>query len=213
MNPEICYQILGVSPGDSKADIKNAYHAAAKRNHPDLYREAERPTQQLKMMKINEAYLTLLSLDIDDARARNDAPIHPSSATASRIHPTAPDLESPSPDERIVAQPKDPAYVYYKRGFVEYTAGRKTFFDRYEIDGYRIRYVGDNRLLLSLALSCIRRFQKAYGYFNRVVEEYPDSVWRKDAQVRMYYIERYNDIYRRICRSISSQLQGAGDRT
>ncbi len=200
MIAETCYNLLGVAPGESKEKIKNAYHTAAKRNHPDLYPEADRPKQQLKMMKINEAYLTILSGELEEMSENELSPAREAPHTY-RARETQPD-----PERKLVSLPKDPAYVYYKRGFVEYTAGRKTFFDRYQVDGYRIRYVGDNRLLLSLALSCIRRFQKAYGYFNRVVEEYPDSVWRKDSQLRMYYIERYNEIYRRICRSISSQL-------
>lgn len=257
------YRILGIAPTDDARVIRDAYHLAAKKNHPDLFPEELRHRQQLRMMRINEAYLQILSVarsrpqrDIgadaeerarsrgaDDARERSwrsaaatrdkdttsdvkmrDADAHGAGVQGAGVHgsgaqdTTAAGAGPGSGREhcanhcdaktRDVGFLKDPAYVYYKLGITYYGKGRETFFDRYEITKERTRYLLDNRVILKLAISCLGLFQKAYEYFSRVVDDYPDSIWRRDAQTKMYYLERYNAIYQRICRSIALQLHG-----
>ena len=46
-------------------------------------------------------------------------------------------------------------------------------------------------------------------YFTRVVENHSDSVWYHDSVTKIVYLERYNEIYRRICNSITAQLASA----
>lgn len=54
------YQVLGVSPGATDEQIKDAYRKLAKKYHPDQY--ADSPLKELadeKMKEINEAYDTI----------------------------------------------------------------------------------------------------------------------------------------------------------
>jgi hypothetical protein len=53
------YEILGLSPGASLAEIKRAYRTMAKRYHPDLNKS---PDAQERFIEINEAYEFLLHL-------------------------------------------------------------------------------------------------------------------------------------------------------
>lgn len=56
------YRVLGVSPGASDEEIKEAYRSLAKKYHPDQY--AESPLKDLadeKMKEINEAYDAITS--------------------------------------------------------------------------------------------------------------------------------------------------------
>lgn len=48
------YQVLGISKGASKEEIKKAYRKKAKENHPDLHPDDPRAAE--KMNEINEAY-------------------------------------------------------------------------------------------------------------------------------------------------------------
>jgi len=182
---EPLYRILGVEPDASQEKIKEAYYRAAKRNHPDLFPESERHAQQLKMMKINEAYLTIVSGNHDQRPAHN---------TEIYVNPSA------------VGELKDPAYTYYKLGFEYYTKGRKAFFDRYRKQENRLHYMMGNQEILSLAITCLKLFEKSYTYFLKIAENYPDSIWYRDTLVKLDHLERYNTIYQRICSALAAQM-------
>jgi curved DNA-binding protein CbpA len=191
-----CYRILELEPDAPLERVKEAYYRAAKKNHPDLFPEDKRHAQQLRMMKINEAYLTIVSRN---SGVREGYPSSNSAATGeiSRFRQHR---------GREVGTLKDPAYTYYKLGFSYYTAGRRAFFDRYKPQNDRFHYMVDNQEILLLAISCLKLYEKSYSYFTKVVEEYPDSIWYRDTLAKMYYLERYNAIYHRICTSIAAQL-------
>lgn len=55
------YALLGLTGSSSLAELKTAYHRLAKKNHPDLFPDDQRRRQQLKMMRINEAYMSVMS--------------------------------------------------------------------------------------------------------------------------------------------------------
>ena len=196
------YQILGVDLGASPDKIKEAYYQAAKKNHPDLFPEELRNSQQLKMMKINEAYLTIVSQNsyLGSGDRSGDDPVARSAATSSIFRRTG-------SEETALSSLRDPAYTYYKLGFTYYTEGRKAFFDRFKPRENRYHYMMDNREILLLAISCLKLFEKSYAYFTRVVEEHPGSIWYNDTLTKMYYLERYNTIYHRICTSIAAQIE------
>ena len=202
---ESYYKILRIPPGSSPKEIKEAYHQAAKRNHPDLFLDDQRHSQQLRMMKINEAYIAIAS----HRRSSGTNGQRPES-DATDGEPIAP--REPSPDSKEVGDLKDPAYTYYKLGFRHYGEARRSFFQRVRVRPNRIHYMINNRELLSLALASLRLFERSFSYFIRVIEDYPDSIWCRDARTKIHYIERYNEIYRRICRSITSQIDGKPSR-
>ena len=203
-----CYRILDLKPGTPLDRVKDAYYRAAKKNHPDLFPEEKRHLQQLRMMKINEAYLTIVSHSPEGLRRsgatraeRSGGGYVSGSAATGEISRFVRD------PGKAVGMPKDPAYAYYKRGFYYYTAGRRTFFDRYKPMKDRFHYMVNNQEILHLALSCLKLYEKSYMYFLRVAQEYPDSIWYRDTLAKMYYLERYNAIYHRICASIAAQLE------
>ena len=190
-----------MEPGAPLDRVKDAYHRAAKKNHPDLFPEEKRHSQQLRMMKINEAYLTIVS-HATEGGLRHDGP----AGTEGSLAAAGVSRLSRGPG-RAVGRLKDPAYTYYKLGFSYYTAGRKAFFDRYKSQNDRIHYMVDNHEILLLAISCLKFYEKSYSYFLKVAEEYPDSIWYRDTLTKMYYLERYNAIYHRICTSLAAQLE------
>ena len=194
------YRVLEIEPGSSMEEVRDAYYRAAKKNHPDLFPEEKRHKQQLRMMKINEAYLTIVSQRSESNKDETQVNLGKSASTSSISKRLA-------MQKNQVATLKDPAYTYYKLGFTYYTEGRKAFFDRYKPKDNRYHYMMDNREILMLAISCLKLYEKSYTYFLRVAEEYPDSVWYRDTVTKMYYLERYNAIYHRICMSIAAQIE------
>jgi len=65
--------ILGLGPDATIAELRTAYRGLAKRNHPDLFPDEQRARKQLRMMRVNEAYmLALAGLAERDGAARAD---------------------------------------------------------------------------------------------------------------------------------------------
>lgn len=147
------YTILGVSADAELADVRAAYRALAKRNHPDLFPDAERSKQQLRMMRVNEAYMAVLADLAERSGGRGEVPDSGSSprrpaAAGGRRHADA-GMEGRGPggprggDSRAaffnaweekakphdpspvtaVGELRDPAYAYYKQGFRFYNLG------------------------------------------------------------------------------------------
>ncbi len=203
-----CYRMLDLEPGAPLDRVKDAYYRAAKKNHPDLFPEEDRHLQQLRMMKINEAYLTIVSHSPGGLRRRDDPDTEGAGDSCFTGSAATGEISRFSSDPgKAVGMLKDPAYTYYKRGFYYYSAGRRTFFDRYRPMENRFHYMVNNQEILRLAISCLKLYEKSYAYFLKVAEDYPESIWYKDTLAKMYYLERYNAIYHRICTSIAAQLE------
>jgi tetratricopeptide (TPR) repeat protein len=187
-------RILGLKGTADPARIKQAYHRAARANHPDLFPDGERPKRELAMMRINEAYMSLLQAL--DAR----------SGTVPSVSENSPRTEGSRDREATLPGPlKNADYVYYKLGLENYREGQRRFFDRTNAAGRPQHYVPDSQLL-GLALAALRRFQKAYACFYRVVSDYPDSIWVRDCRFRLWRLEQYNRVYMRICRRLAEKL-------
>ena len=194
-------RILGLGQEATHESIKEAYRRAARANHPDLFPDAERPGREIAMMRINEAYVSLLA-SLTPAPAEGGGP-------SRNLNPrgAAPAPAGPRPAERRVGPLKNPDYVYYKRGLENYREGQRRFFDRRNAAGRPQHYLPDARLL-ELAAAALRRFRTAYSYFYRVVSDYPDSIWVTDSRFRLWRLEQYNRVYIRICRRLAERVLG-----
>lgn len=226
MVPQSYYDMLALNDTASLDDVKKAYRLVAKRNHPDLFPEDERPRCLNRMVAVNEAYRAIVKDITSVARGSavhgNDEGLKPemnrhspgnpqrretssrNASPESRKTPAAPAFDPFAP-----ALPRDPGYVYYKRGYVLYSQGRKALLQRY--NGRRLDFTNLNTDVLKLAVSSLAYFHKSYEHFRQVVERYPDSIWARDAEIKMYFLKRYDAIYRRICDNMRRQLKSETD--
>ncbi len=203
MVSSLYYEILNVPPGASFAEIKAAYHRAAKDNHPDLFPETDRERYEMRMMQVNEAYMALVCERADSMT--NEEPSSPTKSSQSREHVSAPPPD-PDPDTREIGQLRDPAYTYYKLGFKYFSEGRRTLAKHYLSGEQRIDFSTENIDVLRHAVASLHYFHKAYNCFEKVASEYQSSVWSKDSRMKIYYLNRYNVIYQRICDNLSRQI-------
>ena len=204
MNGDSCFrEILGVPSDATREQIRQAYRLRVMENHPDRFPADRKPLQELATIALTEAYTALMgSLGEDRPKAQTPsaaaAPSTPwpqgnrDSAAASASFPTA-----------ALTLPRDPAYAWYKQGFINFSlaihgiaavnrkiaAGRalpsRRRFNTAEYFGPSLRYL-----------------RAAHGYFTRVVEEYAGSVWVADSRFKLRRIEGLTAIYRRILRNL-----------
>ncbi|RKX79781.1 MAG: hypothetical protein DRP87_01985 [Spirochaetes bacterium] len=192
MEYDLYFKLLNLKPDASLSEVKEAYHREAKKNHPDLFPESERSQRELRMMKINEAYIAITSYLSGTRYKRSEIPVREQKVKS---------------ESREVGSLKDPAYVYYKRGFKYYTEGYRIFYRRYLKHEQKIRFLFTFDYILKLALSSLQYFEKSYSYFLRVVEDYPESVWTADARMKLGRLETFNKIYQKICSNITEQIR------
>lgn len=184
------YEILGVKTGSSLKAVKKAYHRLVRANHPDLFPDDLKDIQELKMIQINEAY----------TRIAKDGHL------SERMNPHKQDVktesEEVSPAEyRTVGFHHDVEYAYYKQGFVNYSralSGIKKIDTTVEPrnDLYYLKR-------FSVSLAYLRR---ADMYFSRLVEDYPSSMWARDARIKIGKSEYFNRLYRKILQNIERRL-------
>ncbi len=206
MNTVLYASILKVRPDADEAEIKRAYRHLARENHPDFYPDEYKEIQELKMMQINEAYHFLITTRKEDNRS--------SKPSRKKYHESA-DYKSGweewqrkryknlSP-EKDIGDHKDPAYAYYKQGFINFSKGLNGIM----ADRSRKRHAN----LTSLkrwATNSLQYFHEAGRYFSRVVSEYPESIWSIDAEEKLLRIERFNALYKRILLNLKERLKNA----
>lgn len=229
------FQILGVEPGATMEEIKRAYHRCAKKAHPDLAPESKKDQAAREMMRINKAYMALTALSLAGAGAAAGSGSGPVAAASagpgvgpragfpggpaadspwgSGAWTQAPGSQSTSPATRTVGAHRDPAYVYYKRGFASYQKGYTELFRRDpKVIRKQLQEKGTADLyILSLAIKAIRYFEEAYDYFLRVTTNYGGSPWAADARYKLRRIQRFNAVYQRICSNISRNIKKGND--
>ena len=203
---------LGLDPGSTLADARTAYRSLAKKNHPDLFPTEQQANQQLRMMRLNEAYMQVVAtLSDHDARGADPPAGQVRDGAAARAEtgffrewrdkarPGAPSAET------AVGSLRDPAYAYYKQGFRYFNLG-STELARKEAPTIR-RYLTEqgtaDGYILRLALRALHYFERSYSYFLVVVEHYPGSPWAPDARWKLRRLEKFSAIYQRICENLS----------
>jgi len=184
----IFFQILGVSPDANPDEIKKAYRKLVRENHPDLFPEAERPQRDMRMMQINEAYLQIKKFLREPQTSRSPTPVKktdnvPAASSEIGLH-------------------NDPAYAYYKQGFIHYSRGVGGIMDREKNRKLTLDAGGLKRTIYAL-----KSFHTAHSYFLRVVREYPESIWKTDAEWKLKRIEGFNRIYRKIRKNLEERLR------
>ena len=85
------FAVLGIQPGATREDIRQAYFALAKAYHPDRYATAELPTEVIEYLfamarRINAAHAALNVEQKKQAAAGRRAGVHLAGARASFTH-------------------------------------------------------------------------------------------------------------------------------
>ena len=191
------YEVLGVKSTAGPEEIKRAYRGLVRKNHPDLFPEAQKELQELKMIQINEAYARItekLSHELIHEKVEGEA-----------VQQWGEEGEH-SPDESLrnaVGFHRDVQYAYYKQGFESFSRavnGIKTL-ER------NVRLKNDLYYLRRFARS-LYELRKADIYFSTLIEEYPESIWAYDASIKIKRIEFFNRFYRKILLNIERKLSG-----
>ena len=202
------WELLGLQPGADRQAIKRAYHRLARRNHPDFFPAADKPRQGLRMITLNEAYAHLLrrtgvdaESDADEVQAAEGSPAGgPATGRAAATASPAPVEASPAAG---LGFHREPAYAYYKQGFVHYSRA---------IHGIQALYRSLRRLYpvhfdprddaFERFAGSLTELARAHEYFQRVAAEHAGSVWAPDARVKLARVERFSELYRRILRNL-----------
>jgi len=182
------YNLLGVAPGATPEQVKHAFHNLARKNHPDFFPEEKKPLQEARMMALNEAYDYLLNREDQGFALQAKSSVPPSDRSACKS------------DASSVGLHKDPSYAYYKQGFVNYSRALNGIMSVHDIMGKKkIKRLdqGKNEMAERF-INSLTFLRMAHGYFSRVVAEYGDSMWQRDADIKLKKIERFTWLYRRI---------------
>ncbi|HTP60057.1 MAG TPA: J domain-containing protein [Spirochaetia bacterium] len=191
MNDGYFRQILGVSAQADRDQIRKAYRRLVMENHPDRFPAEKKALQDLAIITLTEAYTALMSVP-EAPRPAQPAP----DAAASR--------QSASSATSALAAHGDPSYAYYKQGFINFSLAIHGIAEiNRKIAGGRVprftrRYTAKEDIASSLSF-----LRAAHGYFSRVVEDHPRSVWSADAGAKLRRIERFTKLYRRILANLS----------
>jgi hypothetical protein len=190
--------VLGVPADASREQIRKAYRLRVMENHPDRFPPERKPLQELATIALTEAYNALMS----GAAGRAAAEKTSVDAARRRKHDTGAPVPE-NPPVAALALPRDPAYAWYKQGFINFSLA---------IHGIA---AVNRKIAAGRSLPSRRRFntaeyfgtslaylRAAHGYFTRVVEDYTESVWVADSRFKLRRIEGLTAIYRRILRNV-----------
>jgi hypothetical protein len=193
-------QVLGVPGSATREQIRQAYRRRVMENHPDRFTAEKKPLQELAMITLTEAYTALMSAPPEQEPAAPPPRRGERADVPGGFAPTAARPSAGAEGRTVALAPhKDPAYAYYKQGFINFSlaihgiaeinrriaAGRVPRFTR--------RYTAAQDIADSLGF-----LRAAHGYFTRVTADFGGSVWFSDARQKLRRIEQFTVIYRRI---------------
>jgi len=213
-------EILGVPADATRDQIRRAYRQRVMENHPDRFPPERKALQELATVALTEAYNALMSssaarveaggaeggpaprgtgLRKDGRHGAEPRSAPPGRSTEKTARAPASSAAGRSTPTSALALPRDPAYAYYKQGFINFSlaihgiaaVNRKIAAGR----SIPTRRRFNTAEYFGTSLSYLRA---AHGYFSRVAEEYPESVWTADARFKLRRIEGLTAIYRRI---------------
>ena len=212
MDDRYFWELLGLQPGADRRALKRAYHRLARQNHPDFFPPVEKPRQGLRMITLNEAYAHLLrhtgleaEAEAGEQEAAEEPPTDPAASPAVPGCSPAPASATASPATGLGSH-REPAYAYYKQGFVHYSRA---------IHGIQALYRSFRRLhpvhfdprddAYERFAGSLTELRRAHEYFSRVAEEHAASPWAPDARVKLARVERFSELYRRILRNLRNR--------
>jgi len=181
------FQLLGIDPTADAVLIKSAYRKRMKELHPDSSGKGDSFDRHALLVQVNQAYKRLISKEKKIRRSTRD---YSHSTEASELVPHA-----------------DPAYVFYKAGLGFFMKIHPSQWD-FEKSGMLNIKISENdaeqQVMLHKIRDLVKLFPKAYYYLNIVVNEYPESIWARDARDKMTLIEERTRRYQKIMDSFST---------
>ncbi len=213
MDDRYFWELLGLEPGADRRALKRAYHQLARQNHPDFFPPEEKPLQGLRMITLNEAYAHLLrrtgaEMEAGEAEASAAGEEQPDPPAAGPFPARSPEQAPGCAPRTGLGFHREPAYAYYKQGFVHYSRA---------IHGIQALYRSLRRLYpvhfdprddaYERFAGSLTELRRAHEYFQRVTEEHADSVWAPDARVKLARVERFSELYRRILRNLRDRAR------
>jgi curved DNA-binding protein CbpA len=196
MSERFFWEMFDLPPGSARREIRRAYHRLARESHPDLYPEDQKPFQELKMIALNEAYRYLMEWGgrgetIPEPEAHGEE----RSPERNSAHEEASSVE--------VGFHHEPAYAYYKQGFIHYSRALHGIEALYQsIARYHRIHFNPRDDAYDRFAGSLTELRQAHSYFSRVADEHGASIWAHDARAKLGRIERFSDLYRRILRNL-----------
>jgi curved DNA-binding protein CbpA len=221
MSDRYFHDILGVARDAPREQIRAAYRVRVMETHPDRFPPEHKAEQELAMIALTEAYAALMNptvaaMEDEHARPLTSAAARASAAAgarsaAPRARPAASSARGPvrvRTAQRITtpAAHRDPAYAYYKQGFVNFSLAIHGIAEiNRKIAAGRLQHRPRRYIAAEDAAGSLEFLRSSHAWFTRVVEGHPGSVWFADARAKLRRIEHLTAIYRRILSNLSSK--------